>query len=211
MPDALVEQLGGDPHEVLLGDHRDDVSVLDDGQAADALLAHDRDGVDGERVGRDGEEVASHDVGDRDAVVVGAALRCGAAGTRLRERGEVPEHRARGHEADEHALRVLDRDVAHALPAHEVGDELDGVVGLHGEEVRLHVLRDLVVAGAGAVELVEPRALPLDDGTAGLLAGDRRGDERVEALALRAARLHALRASGASSASRCAASGRARR
>ena len=88
-------------------------------------------------------------------------------------------------------VRVLDGDVADALPAHEVGDELDGVVGLHGEEVGLHVLRDLVVAGARAVDLVEARALPLDDGAPGLLARDRRGDERVEALARRAARLHA--------------------
>lgn len=43
----LLQELAGDRHEVPLGDHTDQATVLDDGEAADPVLTHQLESVQG--------------------------------------------------------------------------------------------------------------------------------------------------------------------
>ena len=48
-----------------LGDHPDQAAVLDDRKTSEASGTHERDGIQGRGLGRDGDGISLHDLADR--------------------------------------------------------------------------------------------------------------------------------------------------
>ena len=79
------------------------------------------------------------------------------------------QHRAVGDQAHQAAPVVLYRHVPHPLPVHDVGDQVDRVLGMDGEQLHAHVLFHALIVRPPVPGFLRFRQRPAVPGAALLL------------------------------------------
>src|SRR5919201_7133136 len=125
-PDALHQA----PHDVADPDDAEDVSVLEHGQVADALLSHQLRGGGEIVVGRDRQELRRHHIADPDVAQVDP-----------RTLADEPEHVALREDAEQ-AVLFADDHRADAGLEHPADCDLRAVAGADAHQAKAHHVCD---------------------------------------------------------------------